>query len=236
MNHQECLNIAMTKDAGFLRRALGRVVTNVVDPIGYGAVDKAHQIFQRGLGSNLKAIWNDRPAYDTDAITLARELPYRRMYGLPARSSTARSAYTKNPDGSFQFNSNSPLGAMAINEVTSPLSMDPKYINKSHLVMGTYDRAPIPNSMGDVNYHDRWDFDLNPGESALTNPARWLMSKITKPVTIAGRASADVIPPYFYQPSPADIWRQRQGLGSGIGGSPMQANPMAKIAYYLQHI
>ena len=183
-----------TKEAAALRRAIGRVITNVAEPYGYDVMSHLKRIQSRGLKVNLKAVLNDEPAYP---VVLGRDLPYRRMFGLPAHRSGV-GYYTKNAPGSFRFKadgfrSEPYLEAIARDGTRAARNGTPvggSFVEQ-HGVLGGYNGTLAPGDM--VRYRDRWDVDLNTGERPLedvSNLARWLASKITKPVTIEGQVNA----------------------------------------------
>jgi hypothetical protein len=186
---------ALQKDAGLIGRGIGRVLTNIVEPYGYSVMDKLRRVKNQGLVNNIKAVVNDTPAYQ---VVLGRDLPYRRMFGLPAHKG-GLGYYTKNAPGSFRFRGNSRksdiyLSGVADDGLAAARAGTPaggSFHGKDHTVMAGYDGKLGPDDM--VQYRDRWDVDLHPGERPLDDHrtmARWAMSKITKPITIEGQVNA----------------------------------------------
>lgn len=185
----------MQKDAGLISRGIGRVLTNVVEPYGYSVYDKLRRVKAQGLMNNIKAVVNDKPAYE---VVLGRDLPYRRMFGLPAHKG-GLGYYTKNGPNSFRFRANSRksdiyLSGVADDGLAAARAGTPvgdTFHGKDHTVMAGYDGKLSPDDV--VQYKDRWDVDLHPGERPLDNhrtAARWVVSKLTKPITIEGQVNA----------------------------------------------
>lgn len=183
--------------APLLTRAVGRVVTNIIDPYGYKLGNTWQRLKSQGLVNNVKAVINDKPAYMFNDFMSDRNLPYRRMFGLPAHSVGARKVYTKNGPGSFRFNPSSRQAAdslegvadtaLAARRKVGPVTSERTFMGEDK-VMGGYSGKLLPD--GNVTYKDRWDFDLQKSESPLdggSNMLRWLMSKITKPVVVEGK-------------------------------------------------
>jgi hypothetical protein len=192
----------LQKDAGLVGRSIGRVVTNVVEPWGYGVMDKLKRVQQQGLVNNIKAVIADRPAYNLTDHNSARNLPYRRMFGLPAHREGLRN-YTKNTPGSFRLSGGKPDSREAIDNVVEqghtrsrttpgdgrrdiPAEGKP-FLGYNNPAMAMYDGRVLPNDV--VQYKDRWDFDLHPDQKpwgSVSNLLRHAMSKVTRPVTIEG--------------------------------------------------
>jgi hypothetical protein len=76
-----------------LRQLVGRFVTNVKTPVGYGTKDAIERIKKAGLTGVLKAMWNDEPLYDPKIDVIGgdlkakqyREPLYRSYFDLPSR-------------------------------------------------------------------------------------------------------------------------------------------------------
>lgn len=185
----------MQKDAGLIGRGIGRVVTNLVEPYGYGVMDKLKRVKSQGLMNNLKAVVDDRPAYKLNPDLSVRNLPYRRMFGLPAHREGLGN-YTKNGPGSFRlsgrkYESRNALEDVAMVSRPAPEELPlPKegipFVSRENPAMAGYDGRMMPGDR--TEYTDRWDFDLHPHEKVNSVSAllRSAMSKVTKPVMIEG--------------------------------------------------
>lgn len=193
-DHLLAVSLSLDKEAGLgdmAMRGVGRVMTNLVRPQNYTTGEKFKAIAKAGPLNSIRAVVKDRPIYPVDELTRARELPYRRMFGLPSRK-FGLGVFTKNEPGSFRFNARRGEGAMSVDDIFHDSSGKAgPFTGKQHLVMGTYAGTAKPGSVG---YRDVWDMALNKGESAMfsgANALRWLLSKITRPVTIEGRISTN---------------------------------------------
>ena len=109
----------------------------------------------------------------------AREFPYRKMFGLQPRFGTP---HTQNSDGTYGAGHETE----SLMKELVPKTPEARDAQTFTPLMGNtlLDRTPD----GSYNYRDRWDLDLNPGErvNSVTGVLRYLMSKLTTPVTFAG--------------------------------------------------
>ena len=170
--------------SNLIRKPIGRVVTNLVRPIGYGR--NLYEAKRKPFGS-LMSVIRDKPIYGRQPFSVDREVPYRAMFDLKPRPGFENPGLYTGSGKSFSFNPKHLDGARMISEISSfPRAY-------GHDVMGGYKRSVTPQ--GNVRYWDRWDMDLHPHESIIRSPrgdsrvanlARWAASKITKPVTISG--------------------------------------------------
>ena len=183
MTQQDMLKVAGA--LGMLRRGVGRVVTNLVRPVSYsGKLGELGSALLHPIES-AKAVITDTPRYLKDpkawerfghAATPAereefaraipvvgRDLPYRRMFGLPARF--GREAYTKTGPNTFRFNPNSILGGEALDDVqnlrgdlhTGVPDLIRNELAPRHFIMGRYGREGIPTpSAAPWSMEDEW--------------------------------------------------------------------------------
>ncbi len=193
--------------SNLLTKPLGRVLTNTVAPAGY--TNKAEELWA-GIKKDPKYYWNsikrDTPTWRTGAdyedvgrkrLAALREVPYRAMFGLPARSWAE--PHTQNLDGTYK------LSPRAEESLVSSLRDYPEGDNANHLDDGTLGNVLMsPTGKGTLKYRDRWDFDLNPGERPdnVPNILRALVSKITKPVTFSG----EIDDPRVIKSGAMDVW------------------------------
>ena len=171
--------------SNLIRKPIGRVVTNLVRPQGYGG--NLYEAKREPFGS-LMSVIRDKPIYGWPGSYLAnREVPYRAMFDLKPRPGFENPGLYTGSGKSFSFNPEHIDGARMIKDISSESHP------RGHEVMGGYKRSVTPQ--GNVRYWDRWDMDLHPHESIIRSPdgnsrmpnlARWAASKITKPVTISG--------------------------------------------------
>ncbi|MFH2028569.1 MAG: hypothetical protein ABIJ08_05495 [Nanoarchaeota archaeon] len=181
---------------GVVQRGVGRVVTNVLPPVGY--TNKLNQLAnafsnKKNIKKSIRAIIDDKPSYiglESEYereyrplnIMKARDLPYRKMFGLEPRYDADQ--YVKNADGSYSFD----------NEYKARLEENYKWYKKRYdEVMGDFDSQDMGDST--YNYYDKWDFAINKGEkgtmfvptTGATGFLRRFIDTITDPVTIKGQ-------------------------------------------------
>jgi hypothetical protein len=179
-----------------LRKPAGRVLTNVLPPIGYDQKgDLENTLKDSSPMDILKSIWKDKPVYEEDMLQHKyddRDVPYRKAFDLPGRYGL--DVYKPNPDGSMEFNKDSKRGLMDLLEV-----LDPR--RKQHSVLKGYERNF--NQDDSVDYKDVWDWKLDPSnpKERLDNPQnimRYFINRIANPAVIKGN-----IPP-----EDANTWRE----------------------------
>jgi len=190
-------------------KPVGRVVTNLVEPHGYGLGAKLRKVDEAGPWGIVKAIVQDKPIYPMGP----REPLYREMFGLKPRA--FEDVYTKSADGTWDFARDSPHPVTPAWE--RPLSGQAQrdlalYGNGgSHPVLGGFEQTVTPAKGGRarVGYEDVWDFAQHPNEkfsdipklradeesyyyqnssldAALSLGMRKAMNAITTPVTVRG--------------------------------------------------
>lgn len=165
-----------------MRPAVGRVMTNLVEPFGYNVNEKLNALKQVGWRNAIKSVWNDKPIYQIDDWAKAREVPNRMMYGLKPR--WGQEAFTQTGKNQLSFNPNSELGKGSLKQMLFEADTG------GHSVLGNYAKG-YDRATGSMKYYDKWDFGLNHGEKltpqgAKSTWARWIMSKLTKPVDVVG--------------------------------------------------
>jgi len=209
--------------SNLVRKPIGRVVTNLVEPFGYS--NNLLDTKTRGPFRSLMSVIRDKPIYPTH-VASNREVPYRAMFDLKPRRWLATPGLYTGSGKSFSFNPKHPDGASIINNISSTLTpYEPE-------VMGGYKRSVTPG--GTVRYWDRWDVDLHPDESIIRSPnltrsqtgygasrtsnlARWAASKITKPVTISGEIPQAAPPLNPAMKMFSDDNLRARGLASMVG-------------------
>lgn len=198
-----------------IRKPVGRVATNLVQPYGYELGNHLETLKKKGPLNILKAIISDKPIYNTkvtksdvlktvganniddvasvnknqigmDLVEL-RDEPYRAMFGLKSRFK-GESPFIKNPDNTYSLNPNTPTGKQLLKRTALDDGSD--FGTPYNDVFGRFSRH-YDRTSGTIKYYDRWDFDLLPGEKMTPQNkkqilARWLLSKITKPVEFKG--------------------------------------------------
>jgi hypothetical protein len=201
-----------------IRPAIGRVVTNTIDPFSYDLKAKL-QAIKANPGGAIKSVIQDKPLVPQDSWSESRDTPFRQMFGLKPR--TGLDIYKNNPDGSLSFNQNTPGGLNNLKEVAQWAETN------GHSTMGGFGKSYNPNT-GQMQYFDKWDLGLNHGEvinkhQAIPNLARWFMDKVTKVPVIkgnldfkgdAGRSLGKAVKfqgpgvePYYEANTPGDLTR-----------------------------
>jgi hypothetical protein len=186
-----------------IRKPIGRVVTNIIAPFGYPPDLGAKEFKKHTPGAMLRAVINDKPIYVDETKPFAkeyalREMPYRKMFGLPTRDigevKDIDKAFVKNPDNSYWFNPQHPQGKQVYDDIVTDLKSQlaknpdqPPTFNNP--VLGNWYPAQTGKNL---QVEDRWDFNLHPNEhlDSPKNVARWLMSKLTNPVTFSNKFDA----------------------------------------------
>jgi len=180
-----------------IQKGIGRVATNLITPFGYNnKIDELLDVMKRyGIKKSIQAVIDDKPVYydpkteDKDWVSLyaARDLPYRKMFGLEPRY--GKGNYVKNSDGSYSLSGS--LKKELANNIKyffpSAKSVSKELTDK---VMGSY----TPYHTGDsvYTYRDKWDVGLNKGETSEATTGtigflRRFIDTITDPVTIKGQ-------------------------------------------------
>ena len=172
-----------------IQKGVGRVVTNIMPPMGY--TDKFDEFItafnKKNIQKSIRAIIDDKPSYldpkfekshNQRDYLKARDLPYRKMFGLEPRYDTDQ--YAKNADGSYSFT----------DRLKANLKKSQDWYEKMRWyneVMGRFDSEYIGDST--FSYRDKWDFGLNKGETVFRNGGflRSIMNTITDPITIKGQ-------------------------------------------------
>lgn len=183
-----------------LRQPAGRVLTNVISPVGYDQTNQLKDLAKKhSLSDVIKSIWNDKPIYEKDMLQNhyeSREVPYRKAFDLEPRY--GKDIYTTNSDKSISFNKRNPDGLNELLEVV--LNPDSTH----HHTMKQYYREDMPD--GGVKYKDVWDWNFKPG-ARITHPQdvmRYFINRIANPQTIQGEVSgpeAKVMRELFHRPS-----------------------------------
>ena len=187
------------------RRGVGRVLTQI-DPFYYeNKIQELKRLLttKKGISSIIK----DEPPRLFDSLgqsisQVGREEPFRRMFGLKPRKGLS-GVYTKNKDGSYSFNKDDDIGSILEKEVQLDI-ISRKTSGNS--VMGSYgakDSFSIEDGIPSIHreYEDIWDFKINEREKIFgsktnmqfgskINMQRYLVDKITKPITIKGKVSS----------------------------------------------
>jgi hypothetical protein len=177
-----------------LRRAVGRVVTNVVAPLGYSnKLDELKNTIKAQPMSALKSVWNDRPmAFDRGSesdkvFTVDRDVPYRQMFGLKPRAWAE--PHISRPDGTLQ------LSARRSAELENDIKNQTYLSSPQHYYHHTLGNVNVrQENPGEVSYRDRWDFGLHANEKPDTpeNLLRYWMEKFVRPPEFHGRLRAQI--------------------------------------------
>lgn len=82
------IGIAGAAAREFAKKGVGRVVTNLVEPMGYSnkISELKFRARREGIMPFLNSIKNDVPIYGADEFIAQREFPYRTMFGLQPRT------------------------------------------------------------------------------------------------------------------------------------------------------
>ena len=100
----------LAKTKPVISKAIGRVVTNLVNPESYSLAEKIESLSKtlkdNGKMNALKAIIKDKPIYKTqagvDAVDSPRTVLYKSLFGLPIKDlklqETAKKYFTANTD------------------------------------------------------------------------------------------------------------------------------------------
>lgn len=170
-----------------LKRAVGRVATNILYPEGYGGEYAMELLKGSTLKQKFNAVKNDIPLWSTDPTkarfasgekATIREFPYRKMFGLKPRAKT-EDFFIENADGTYK---------VALGKIDVPIKdfYGTKYSPAE--LMGNYKYKEVSPNL--QYYRDRWDFELNPGESIMDDPIRnvprKLVSMVSDPITFSG--------------------------------------------------
>ena len=173
----------------WIQKGVGRVVTNILSPVGYSdKFDKFITAFnKKNIQKSIRAIIDDKPSYlDPKSeksdylmhLLKARDLPYRKMFGLEPRYDTDQ--YVKNVDGSYSFTDRLKTRL----KESQDWNVKTKWYDE---VMSSFDSGYIGDST--FSYRDKWDFGLNKGETVFSKGGflRSIMNTITDPITIKGQ-------------------------------------------------
>jgi len=196
------------------RKGAGRVLTQTF-PIGYDVSMKSRELSKLlGTPFGIGKIIKDEPLLFTNWGVRAkgygsqmrgREFPFRKMFGLKPRWGSEK-LYKINKDGTYSFSKMDKQGEELRNYVKEDIVYG---TSDNHPVMGGYsakDKFTVKKGVPGItrSYEDRWDFDINPGEKMgigktlltegqsldpKTYIARYLASKVGKPITIKGKAT-----------------------------------------------
>jgi hypothetical protein len=196
------------------RKGAGRVLTQTF-PISYDVSMKSRELSKLlGTPFGIGKIIKDEPLLFTNwgeaveeigSQMRGREFPFRKMFGLKPRWGSEK-LYKINKDGTYSFSKMDKQGEELRNYVKEDIVYG---TSDNHPVMGGYsakDKFTVKKGVPGItrSYEDRWDFDVNPGEKMgigktlltegqsldpKTYIARYLASKVGKPITIKGKAT-----------------------------------------------
>ena len=202
----KAINEEMVKD--LIRKPIGRVVTNTIDPFDYNAVEnaKGQTLTNRFKAiihdKSLNAVPSDRPStFDKPGYPDAngyseRDPIFRAAFSLPSRTPKFDHLFNKDKN-TWSFNPNDPSGAehlARIGGVDEGENPGEYYLASGYDgIMGRYLKKTVDPKT--TMYDDTWDFNLHPDESlgTLTNIQRYLMNKIINPIRTTGTIANDQI-------------------------------------------
>jgi hypothetical protein len=168
-----------------VQHAVGGVVTDLVDPYGYGTKSykpsKVEEVMDILKYSKEDPEYYDEVASRATKRNKAREFPFRQGFGLPSRDNWEK-IYKQNEDGTYRFSTVDELtkmhesGELSKKQVLVALKniTDMKWAEDgSHdQLMANYESSR--NEDGSFNYYDKWDFAINEGEeSAWSKFKKW---------------------------------------------------------------
>ena len=175
-----------------LTKAVGRVVTNSIRPVGYRVGAHTNRLAKgselnlaldgptTGFTKNLwdifwKGLVRDKPIRrvfprgwgQDDSTSKIRDFAFRKMFGLEPRYDVSE-LLRKNPSGTYSFRK----GTYQYDSIVQGDrfggggTKGDGNSGLGHGVMGGYTRRVMQNKKGNeyLRYKDRWDFDLNRGE------------------------------------------------------------------------
>ena len=174
-------DIALSTVKDKLVQAAGEHITSTISPHSYRSQSLHDATKVEEILSNLKFSKEDEfyledLGRNASSRNQAREFPYRRGFGLEARDNWDK-LYVENEDGTFRFSSVEELSKMFDEGIIDGRQFRSGLANIIQLkypedgehrqLMSSYEGSR--NEDGSINYYDKWDFEINPGETSLFN-------------------------------------------------------------------
>ncbi len=206
-------------DRGLLASAVGRVLNNLVKPVGYWITGKKMDAITKNPFESAKAVLSDTPIFEEDEL----QVPWTAFFGRQPRDKSLVNAYVRTGPDELEFNPEDKRGKEMLKYMQDDLSNTARLEKLGskvqefyrHPVLGRYVFKDVKyNADGSVtaSFEDKWDFTINGDEQKGENDwenkvskiARKSLMKVGKPITVKGKIT--VTPEYMQQ------WEKKKGL------------------------